>query len=416
MRQERVKDFVLWLAVLAGVIGPAAPSSWAQTSPPDIRGTYVGSGANVQTGCASAANDGTFAYVVSMAIATQPTNTFTAQATLAFSAASTAQVTFSGTVSSSGQISGTLTLTALSNGAPVASGNGAFIGQVTGNSLALPYAGKFVAGETCTFVGSLAAVRLTTTLVAAVLPTSRSVQIGSTATAFATIINAGFTTALSCRIAPLTSVTADFSFQATTPATNQVTGVPNTAVDIAPGVAQNFVIAFTPTGAFVSTDVQLSFACANSDPAPIISGVNTLLLSASPTPVPDIVALAATLNNDGIVTVPGTTGTGVFSVATVNVGASGSITAMTDTGGAALPLNIFLCQTNPTTGQCISALGPTVTTQINANTTPTFALFVVGTGTVPFDPANNRVFVRFRDTGNDTRGSTSVAVRTSLDP
>jgi len=412
MWQERVKGFVFWLTVLTGVIGAAAPSSWAQTSPPDIRGTYVGSGAIVQTGCASAANNGTFTYVASLAIAEQATSTFTAQATFALSAASTDQATFSGTVSPSGQVSGTLTLAALNGGVPVASGNGAFIGQVTGNSLAIPYAGRFVAGETCTFVGSLTAARLTTALAAAVLPTSRSVQVGSTATAFATIINAGLTMALSCRIAPLTSVTADFSFQATDPATNQVTGVPNAAVDIAPGVAQNFVIAFTPTGAFPPTDVQLSFACANSSPAPIISGVNTLLLSASPTPVPDIVALALAPGHDGIVNVPGLTGTGAFAVATVNVGASASITAMADTGGVTLPVNIFLCETNPTTGQCISAIGPTVTTQINANATPTFAVFVVGAGTVAFDPANNRVFVRFKDTGNDTRGSTSVAVRT----
>ena len=99
-------------------------------------------------------------------------------------------------------------------------------------------------------------------------------------------------------------------------------------------------------------------------------------------------------------------------MATVNVGASGSITASADTGSAALPVNIFLCQTNPATGQCISAIGPSVITQINANATPTFGIFVQGNGTVPFDPAANRIFVRFKDGGNVTRGSTSVAVRT----
>jgi hypothetical protein len=73
---------------------------------------------------------------------------------------------------------------------------------------------------------------------------------------------------------------------------------------------------------------------------------------------------------------------------------------------------INLCETNPATGQCISAIGPTVITTINADATPTFGIFVTGDGNVPFDPAANRIFVRFKDSGNITRGSTSVAVRT----
>ena len=123
--------------------------------------------------------------------------------------------------------------------------------------------------------------------------------------------------------------------------------------------------------------------------------------------------MTATLNNDGIVNIPGAAGTGVFSVATVNVMASGQITASADTGTANLPVNILLCQTNPSTGACLGAPSGLVTTQINAGQTPTFGMFVQGGGTlVPFDPANNRVFVRFKDVGGVTRGSTSVAVRT----
>ena len=98
-------------------------------------------------------------------------------------------------------------------------------------------------------------------------------------------------------------------------------------------------------------------------------------------------------------------------MATVNVGASGNITATADTGGAALPVNLFICQTNPGTGVCLASPAGSVTTVINANTTPTFAVFVQGNGTVAFDPAANRIFVRF-SSGGVTRGSTSVAVRT----
>ena len=100
-------------------------------------------------------------------------------------------------------------------------------------------------------------------------------------------------------------------------------------------------------------------------------------------------------------------------MATVNLGASGNITASADTGAATLPVNISLCQTDPANGQCISGIGPSVTTQINANATPTFGIFVQGNGNVPFDPAANRVFVRFKDTGGVIRGSTSVAVERS---
>ena len=110
--------------------------------------------------------------------------------------------------------------------------------------------------------------------------------------------------------------------------------------------------------------------------------------------------------------IPGANGTGAFAVATVNVGATGAITASADTGATSLPLTVSLCETNPATGQCISGIGSTVTTTINANATPTFGIFVQANGNVPFDPALNRVFVGFKDGGNVTRGSTSVAVRT----
>ena len=249
-------------------------------------------------------------------------------------------------------------------------------------------------------------------LVAAILPSSRSVQINTAATAFATIINTGQTLALSCSIAPANNVLATFLYQTTDPATNQVTGLPNAPVNIPAGAAQSFVLAITPVTSLAPTEVQFDFACANTDPAAINVGLNTLLLSASNTPVPDIVALAATLTNDGVVNIPGAIGTGVFAVATVNVGASGTITVSADTGSATLPVNISLCQTNPTTGQCISAIAPSVTTTINANATPTFGIFIQGNGSVPFDPAANRILVRFKDGGNVTRGSTSVAVRT----
>ena len=254
-----------------------------------------------------------------------------------------------------------------------------------------------------------------TPLVAAALPVSRSIQTGATATAFATMINTSPGPLTDCSIAQIFALPTIFLYQTTDPNTNALVGTPNTPVTIQGNNGfQTFLIALTANAAFPPTDVQLSFNCQGTQSASIVSGLNTLLLSASYNPVPDIVALGATPSGDGIVNIPGVSGTGFFAVATVNVGASGAITASADTGGVTLPVNIALCQTNPVTSLCIAPLGPTVTTQINAGETPTFAIFVQGNGSgpVPFAPAVNRITVRFKDAGSVTRGPTSVAVRT----
>src|SRR5262245_29935514 len=78
-------------------------------------------------------------------------------------------------------------------------------------------------------------------LVAAVLPSSRSVIVGTPATAFATIINAGPQPATNCLLMPSTSVPASFAFQATDPATNRGVGELNIPVAIPPGGAATFV-------------------------------------------------------------------------------------------------------------------------------------------------------------------------------
>jgi len=246
-------------------------------------------------------------------------------------------------------------------------------------------------------------------LAAAILPSSRSVQVGDTATAFATIINLGPGTATACGIALPAGLPADFLFQTTDPATNALSGTPDTPVDILAGAAQSFVFAITPTAPFSPTDVQLVFDCTNTNPVNSLPGLNTLVLSASNTPTPDIVALAATLRNNGIVEV---SEIGAFAVATVNLGASGTIIVSADTGNAVLPVSISVCETN-LLGAClappVSAAG-SLPTQIDSGETPTFGFFVAASGNVPFDPAANRIFVRFKDSGGAVRGATSVAV------
>ncbi len=245
----------------------------------------------------------------------------------------------------------------------------------------------------------------------AVLPGSRSVQTGALATAFATLLNTDSVPIEGCSIVPLTELAASFFYQTSDPATNALTGTPNTPVTVAANSAQTFVVGLTPTAAFAPTDVEFAFDCGNTEPATVISGVNTLLLSASDTPVADVVALGATPSADGILNVPVNTGAAAFAVASVNVGAAASITVTAVTTNEALPLVLNVCETNPGNGQCLGSPASSVTTTIAGGATPTFSVFASGMGPIGFNPAGNRISVVFEDSGT-VRGATSVAVRT----
>jgi hypothetical protein len=55
-------------------------------------------------------------------------------------------------------------------------------------------------------------------------------------------------------------------------------------------------------------------------------------------------------------------------------------------------------------------LAASVPIPIEINATPTFAVFVMGLGSVPFDRANNRIF-SYSYSGSRVRRGTGVAVR-----
>ncbi len=255
------------------------------------------------------------------------------------------------------------------------------------------------------------------TILLATLPGSRSVQVGTAASAFATIVNAGDSLATGCRISPATSVPADFSFRLSNPLNNSL-GPADTPIDIPAGDLFTFVIVFRPTASFAPTNVVLNADCQNTDPAGSIIGLNTLALAASDTPVPDLVALAATLNGDGIVRVSEATGSGVFAVASVNVGASDTVTVTADTGDpanggvVALPVSVLICQVDGL-GTCLAPPASSVTTTIAAGATPSFTIFVNASGPIDFLPARNRIFVRLTGSDGQVRGATSVAVVTN---
>lgn len=251
-------------------------------------------------------------------------------------------------------------------------------------------------------------------IVAAVLPSSRSAQVNAPVTAFATIVNGGTETATGCRIELGNLPGAALVYQTTDPTTNALTGTADTPVDITAGNDQSFVISITPASAFSALETEFNFICANAGPALVTVGVNTLLLSASTTPVPDIVALVATNPNNGVLALQ--SNQGAFSVASVNLGSADAITVSVGTGGVSLPVQLNLCETDPSNGQCISSIAQSITTTIASNATPTFSVFATASNAIQSLPQTNRIVVSFMDSASNVRGSTSVAVEGGSGP
>jgi len=252
-------------------------------------------------------------------------------------------------------------------------------------------------------------------LASAILPGSRTVELDSAATVFATLINGADTALNNCQIQAPGSLAATLTlhYQPTDPATNRVTGALDTPVTIPAKAAQSFVIGFTASGPFSVAALAPFFSCDGVAAAPVTTGVNTVALGFSATPTADIVALAATSGDNGIVTVPFSQGSdGAFALATANAGAAAALTAETDTGAAALPITVTLCQTDPATAQCLAPPAATVPVTIAAGATPTFSVFVSASGAIPFAPGTSRIFVRFLDGAGALHGVTSVAVET----
>jgi len=257
---------------------------------------------------------------------------------------------------------------------------------------------------------TLGASQVAASPVAAVLPTSRSVQVDVTATVFATIINPDDVTATNCAIEPASVQDADFFYQTTDPVTNTLTGTANTAVDIPAGGSQSFLIGMTPRSEFASTNVEFAFFCGNTGASPVLEAINTLLLTASSEPTPDVVAVAVTPSGDGIANIPRDQQLGFLSVATTNVGSAARITAQPrDIAG--LDGTVLICETHPATGECLAAPAANVTDIQGSADTRTFSIFVSSDTRVPLDPTLRRIALEFVDEAGVVRGRTGVAVQ-----
>jgi len=249
-------------------------------------------------------------------------------------------------------------------------------------------------------------------LAAAVLPGGRSVQLGTPATVYATLLNTQAAALDGCSVALPGADGLTLDYQTTDPATNALTGQKDVPVTIAGNGSQTFVLTFQAAAATTLQAVPLVFGCTAVAPAPVTPGVDTIDLVFSTQPIADIIALAATAGGNGLVDVPFSQGqAAAFAIASIDAGAAASLTVATDTGAASLPITVTLCQTNPSTGACLAPPSPTVPVTIAAGATPTFSVFVTASAAIPFAPGTSRIFVRFLDAGGNSHGSSSVAVQ-----
>ncbi len=247
-----------------------------------------------------------------------------------------------------------------------------------------------------------------TRLRSAVLPTSRYVSTNTAATAFMTVINPGSVDGSNCIIEHHGPYRDSFSYQTTDPATNALTGSADTPVDIPAGSYQTFMISITPEADITDTVRFAPYATCDNLPMPLVSpGLNTIDLGADTANGPDLIALAATVNGNGIVDIPAGR-RGVFSVATLNLGGAGAVTVRAISLDPALPATAQVCQTAPD-ASCMAPPADSLTLNIADGDTPTFGVFVSTDFVTPF---NARQRLQFQMRVNDeVRGSTSVAVR-----
>jgi hypothetical protein len=127
-----------------------------------------------------------------------------------------------------------------------------------------------------------------------------------------------------------------------------------------------------------------------------------------------IATVAVTPSGNGVLTIP-VGGTAAFAVAAENQSGQSfpSITVGTSTGSnTTLPVQVSICQTNSSTGQCMAAPGPTVTlSPFASDANATFSVFVTATAAIKQSP-DNEVFVLFTNPGGTVLGSASVEVVT----
>ena len=228
-----------------------------------------------------------------------------------------------------------------------------------------------------------------------VLPNSRAATVGQPVTVFATMLNSGDAELTNCSVALAGSDPYTFSYQRTD-ATNAPVGTADTPFSIAAGANQSLVLSFTPTAAASGDEVRLTYACDGAT-APNVPGVNTVFLTASAAPTPDIVPILATPSGDGVLRFDTIGQVRAMSAAAVNIGETAQIDVSATAPFLPNAVSLRVCETNPANGQCLAPRADSVRVNFAQNETRTFAVFAdaADNAGIPNLPAVSRIYLLF---------------------
>lgn len=253
-------------------------------------------------------------------------------------------------------------------------------------------------------------------IAASVAPLARAATYSGSpsVTYLAAMHNAAGSTATGCGV-ELPGHNAHFDFEV------YGSGNTNAEFSISSSSTTNLLLTYRPQSTGLTAQpLEFEFYCDNRRSAAIVPGVNTGFITTSSTSIPDIFA-AAPAQNFVIDTVGG--GAALAAFATTNVGASGTVSvSIVEPNGFAeigssvdLPVTLKLCETNPSTGACLSSFstGPISVSYSGGPDNHTFAIAMWATSAIPVDGYNNRIYLVFRDGGGRLIGATAIPVCTT---
>jgi len=248
------------------------------------------------------------------------------------------------------------------------------------------------------------------------IPAAVNVPVGTTAVFFTDLIN---TSAVSqtLTVAPTTLSSLPVTLLACQqdPVTTACMSAPSSSLSVtipANDGSASFTTFVTSTAAIpynpVNNLVYLTFADSQGTvQAAGFANVNTEMNLEA------LQVIAATPSDNDVLTIPfSTQGTGAFAVEVANFGPPTDAGVTLSSGN--LPVNVTICQTNPSNGQCLAPpVGENgISVPLATETSATFSVFVTATAAIASDPTNNRIYVIVTNSAQTGAGLTSVGVVT----